>query len=212
MSARTVAALALVVGGGASVWAAVEGRRFRLERVEVPLAKLHPALDGFRLVQLSDVHLGPTTGHAFLSKVVDAVNRLSPDAVVVTGDLVDASVEQLAADVAPLARLSSKFGCFFVTGNHEYHAGAAAWCAHLTTLGIRVLRNERVELARGGHVVDLAGTDDSDAAGLAEGFREDLARALAGRDMSRPLVLLAHQPKAVHTEIILRHAGDGGMR
>lgn len=203
---RTAASAALVLGLSASAWAAVEGRRFHVRRVEVPLGRLPSALDGFTLVQLSDVHLGPTTGRAFLERVVDEVNALDADAVVVTGDLVDASVEALADDVAPLARLSARHGVYFVTGNHEYHAGAAAWCAHLETLGVRVLRNERVELGRGGALLDLAGTDDSDAAGRAEGFHEDLALALEGRDERRPLVLLAHQPKSVHEAA--RHGVD----
>lgn len=183
---------ALGIGAALGVVAAIDGRRFRVMRVEVPLTKLPPALDGFRIVQLSDVHLGPTSGRAFMEKVVDATNRLAPDAVVITGDLVDAPVAQLRDEAAPLAKLNAK--TFFITGNHEYHAGPTAWCAHLETLGIRVLRNERVELAPG---LDLAGTDDSDAAGAAEGFTEDLAKALAGRDARNALVLLAHQPKTV---------------
>lgn len=195
--ARTKAAVALALAGKLSLWAAVEGRRVRVKRVEVSLSKLAPSLDGLRIVQLSDVHLGPTNGRAFLERVVERVNRLEPDVVVITGDLVDAPVPQLTADVAPLARLSSRFGSFFVTGNHEYHAGPAAWCEHLSSLGIRVLRNERVTLRRGEGALELVGTDDADVAGLAEGFREDLPRALAGRDPKHALVLLAHQPKSV---------------
>jgi predicted MPP superfamily phosphohydrolase len=197
LAPATGARIALLAGGAASVWAAVEGRRFRVERVIVPLTKLPPALDGLKIVQLSDIHLGPTTGGRFLDAVVDATNALAPDVVVITGDLVDGTVEHLADAAVPLARLSSTFGTYFVTGNHEYHSGAAAWCAHLATLGIRVLRNERVTLTRDGQSIDVAGTDDSDAAGDADGFREDLASALDGRDHSRVLVLLAHQPKAV---------------
>ncbi|MFT3706168.1 MAG: metallophosphoesterase [Archangium sp.] len=197
LDGRTLAASALGLATVLSLWAGVEGRRVRVKRIELQLARLPRELDGLRLVQLSDVHLGPTNGRAFLERVVDTVNRLSPDAVVLTGDLVDAPVSRLTDEVAPLARLSSTFGSFFVTGNHEYHAGPAAWCAHLSSLGIRVLRNERVTLQRGGASLDLAGTDDSDVAGQVEGFHEDLPRALAGRDARRPLVLLAHQPKSV---------------
>ncbi|MBJ6760284.1 metallophosphoesterase [Myxococcaceae bacterium JPH2] len=181
-----------------SLWAALEGRHVRVRRVELTLDRLPAALDGLTLVQLSDVHLGPTVGRRFMERVVTQVNQLAPDAVVVTGDLVDAPVEQLERAVEPLSRLRTVFGTFFVTGNHEYHAGPARWCAHLETLGVRVLRNERVALERGGAVLQLAGTDDADPAGRAEGFGEDLDRALSGREVSQPLVLLAHQPKTVH--------------
>lgn len=186
--------IALMISACAALIAAIDGRRFHVKRVEIPLRKLPVELDGFTIAQLSDVHLGPTNGRAFMERVVSATNALSPDAIVITGDLVDAPVDQLRDEVAPLAQLSSKRGTFFITGNHEYFAGPAAWCAHLSSLGIRVLRNERVELAPS---LELAGTDDSDPAGAAEGFHEDLSRALAGRDERHALVLLAHQPKSV---------------
>jgi uncharacterized protein len=198
LSSRQAAFLALTAGICLSLWAGIEGRRVRVRRVEVPINGLPLALDGLSLVQLSDVHLGPTVGRRFMERVVDHTNRLQPDVVVITGDLVDAPVEHLAAEVSSLARLVSKHGTFCVTGNHEYHAGPAHWCRHLESLGIRVLRNERVALNHLGHVLQLAGTDDSDPAGRAEGFAEDLELALRGRDVNAPLVLLAHQPKTVH--------------
>jgi uncharacterized protein len=76
---------------------------------------------------------------------------------------------------------------YCVTGNHEYYWNASAWVDHIQSLGIRVLRNERVTLAG---AVELAGTDDSTA-------NEDVIRATAGRDPALPLVLLAHHPRTV---------------
>jgi predicted MPP superfamily phosphohydrolase len=86
---------------------------------------------------------------------------------------------------------------YFVTGNHEYYSGAPEWCEELTRLGIRVLRNERVSIGEEDASFDLAGIDDVYAYQFGEGHGADLARAVAGRDTSRELVLLAHQPKAV---------------
>ncbi|MDC0741646.1 metallophosphoesterase [Polyangium mundeleinium] len=188
-------------GVGAATLAVLEARTLRVEHVEVPLSKLPRALDGFRIAQISDVHVGPIVGRKFLERVVSKVNDLDADVVVITGDLVDGSVEDLAHDVAPLASLASTFGTFFVTGNHEYHAGAPEWCAHLPTLGVRVLRNEHVVLDRDGHGLDLAGIDDYEATHFDIGHGANLARATAGRDARRPLILLAHQPKAIHEAV-----------
>lgn len=164
-----------------------------VKRVEVTLPRLPAGASGYRLVQLSDVHIGPLLGRDWLQGVVERVNALEPDAVVITGDLVDGSVEELAEHVAPLADLTGREGTFFVTGNHEYYAGADAWLAELRRLGVRPLRNERVELGRDGATFDLAGVDDVNAFGAGHG--PDLERALDGRDPTRELVLLAHQPR-----------------
>jgi uncharacterized protein len=87
--------------------------------VDVPIANLPSALQGFRIAQISDVHVGPTIKRGYVSAIVRSVNRLQADMVAVTGDLVDGSVADLAAHVAPLADLSSTHGTYFVTGNHE---------------------------------------------------------------------------------------------
>jgi hypothetical protein len=140
------------------------------------------------------MHVGPTIGRAFVEDVVREANALVPDMIVITGDLVDGTVEQLRDLVAPLRDLRAPDGVFFVTGNHEYYSGADAWIAHLRTLGIRILRNERVAIR---DLFDLAGVDDARSRGMAPGHGQDVPRALAGRDASRPVVLLAHQPKAL---------------
>jgi predicted MPP superfamily phosphohydrolase len=204
--ARGLALLAAAVASSATGLALVEGRKLRVRRVEVPIKKLPKALDGFRIAQLTDMHVGPTIGRDFVERVVAMVNDLSPDLVAITGDLVDASVKDLAHQVAPLADLVSTHGAYFVTGNHEYHAGAPEWCEHLGRLGVRVLRNEHVALERGGQTLHLAGIDDYESATVAVGHGADLPKAVAGRDPSRALVLLAHQPKAVHEAV--RHGVD----
>jgi predicted MPP superfamily phosphohydrolase len=188
----TVAAVAGLVGIGG---AANVARGFEVTNVRVPLARLPKAAFGYRIVQMSDVHVGPTIGRAFVEQIVRETNALAPDLVVITGDLVDGSVEQLGDLVEPLRDLRARDGVYFVTGNHEYYSGADAWIAHLATVGVRVLRNERVPI---GDAFDLAGVDDHSAGGMLAGHGEDVARAVAGRDPSRAVVLLAHQPKAVH--------------
>jgi predicted MPP superfamily phosphohydrolase len=196
--ARLIAGAAALVGGSLGLWSvrsALGG--VQLRRVEVTLSRLPKALSGTRIVQLSDVHVGPTIHKNFIEAIVAQSNALNPDVVVITGDLVDGSVEELAEHVAPLAGLRAKYGVFFVTGNHEYYSGAEEWCSELSRLGIRVLRNERVSIGDDAASFDLAGVDDHSAKRFGGGHGEDLPKALAGRDPTRELVLLAHQPKII---------------
>jgi predicted MPP superfamily phosphohydrolase len=157
----------------------------QVKELTVKLRGLPRELAGFKLVQISDVHVGPLLRKDWVARVVDEIRALAPDAVAITGDLVDGSVDELRDHVAPLKGIEAKHGVFFTTGNHEYYSGVEDWYAHLPTLGVRPLRNERVEVAPG---LDIAGIEDPTG-------RPDLERALQGRDESRALVLLAHQPR-----------------
>ncbi|MCA1827909.1 MAG: metallophosphoesterase [Myxococcales bacterium] len=184
--ARTVAAgVGGVVAGLSAVGVRGALGEVRVKELDIFLRGLPAELAGFRLVQISDVHVGPLLRKDWVSHVVERVRSLSPDLVAITGDLVDGRVHEIAEHVAPLKRLSPRHGVFFTTGNHEYYSGVEEWYAHLPSLGVRPLRNERVEIAPG---LDLAGIEDPTGS-------PDLPRALAGRDPSRALVLLAHQPR-----------------
>jgi hypothetical protein len=171
-------------------------RPVAVKRVKVTLTNLPAAASGFRIVQLTDVHVGPTIGKDFIEDLVAKVNALEPDLVAITGDLVDGSVAELGALVAPLGKLRAREGVYFVTGNHEYYSGVDQWLEFLGTLGIRVLRNEHVSI-RGDEGFDLAGIDDASAASYGRGHGADLHRAVGGRSPSRALVLLAHQPNGI---------------
>jgi predicted MPP superfamily phosphohydrolase len=194
---RLFAGLAAAAGLGASAVgvASVLGP-IGTTRLRIAIDRLSSAVSGFRIVQITDIHVGPTIRRGFVEDVVARVNALEPDLVAITGDLVDGSVEELRDDVEPLRRLSAKHGVFFVTGNHEYYSGADEWIAHLRTLGIRVLRNEHVRIG-GEDGFDLAGIDDASAHAFGGGHGADLPKALAGRDAARACVLLAHQPRGI---------------
>jgi predicted MPP superfamily phosphohydrolase len=191
--ARGIAAAVAGTAAFVGIGGLANASGFDIRRVRVSLARLPSSASGYSIVQLTDVHVGPTIGRDFIERIVAETNALAPDMVVITGDLVDGSVEQLRHLVEPLRDLRSRDGVFFVTGNHEYYSGADAWIAHLETLGVRVLRNERVTIR---DAFDLAGVDDHSARQL-PGHGEDVAGAMRGRDASRAVVLLAHQPKAV---------------
>lgn len=189
---RAVATLglaALAVGTGMRTALRVP----KVRRVEVPLRRWPAALDGLRIVQITDVHIGPVLGASFAQAVTQRVNALEPDIVAVTGDLVDGSVAKLMHEVAPFGHLKSRYGVYFVTGNHDHYSGANAWAAAVQRLGMRTLRNESVRIEHAGASFDLAGVDDH-RGDWVNGSRQDLDAALAGRDQDRPVILLAHDP------------------
>jgi predicted MPP superfamily phosphohydrolase len=176
----------------------INARRLaRVVRVDVPIAGLPQELAGYAIVQISDIHVGPTIKRAYLNAIVNKVNSLKPDAIAVTGDLVDGSVQRLALHTAPLARLAAPDGVFFVTGNHEYYSGAEQWIAEVRRLGLRVLLNEHVIRRRGQAALMIAGVTDFTAQHFNPAHRSDPQQAAAGApDDVAVKVLLAHQPRS----------------
>jgi hypothetical protein len=188
---------ALIVGLAlAGLWRGARERRAgpQLTRLTVRIPRWPAALDGFRLVQISDLHIGPILDRCFAAELTARVNALRPDLVAITGDLVDGDVRHIGDEVAPLAGLRAAHGVYFVTGNHDYYSGADAWVARVEALGLRALRNQRVTIGSGAAAFDLAGVEDHHAHLVSARHRSDVGAALAGRDPARPLLLLAHDP------------------
>jgi hypothetical protein len=190
-----------IVGGatGLSAVGFAEARRVpRVVEVEVPIQDLHPDLEGLRIVQLTDVHVGPTIRGTWLSQVVEVANSLEPDLVALTGDFVDGFVEDLAPELEALARLRARHGAFFVTGNHEYYWDGPAWCAAIEALGPTVLINEHRLIQRGDARLLLAGVTDLGAGRHEPSHASDPAKAKAGAPAHDVALLLAHQPRSVY--------------
>ncbi len=165
------------------------------------LPGLSPALQSLRIVQISDVHVGPTIGHGFVERLVEQANALDADLVAVTGDLVDGPGHELRDHLEPLAQLKARLGCFFVTGNHEYYAGCHPWLPEFKRLGLRVLLNahEVIERRAQGHSARLvvAGVTDWSAHRFDSTHRSDPRAALRGAPEQADLrLLLAHQPRS----------------
>lgn len=195
---RTATARAVLVASAVvSLVGLVNARRTaRVKHVDVPVKDLPPALHGFRLVQLSDVHIGPTIRRGFVEAIVRRVNALEPDAVVLTGDLVDGPVERLRDHIAPLAQLRSRHGTFAVTGNHEYYHGAAAWVRAWRELGFEVLEDRGVVLDHAGAGVLLGGVSDFSVHHGSQQHAQAAARAAHADAPVGVKVLLAHQPRS----------------
>jgi predicted MPP superfamily phosphohydrolase len=194
-SGRAVPVLAALV----TAWGYFNARRTAaVVTVDVPIRGLPPALHGFTIAQISDVHVGPTIRGEYVQAIVASVNRLEADMVAITGDLVDGRVQDLAPHVAPLADLRSRHGTYFVTGNHEYYSGAAPWIRELERLGMRVLLNEHVVLRREDATLLVAGVTDWSAHRFDPAQRSDPQAALAGAPDEAVKLLLAHQPRSAH--------------
>ena len=168
----------------------------RVKTVDIPLKDLPPALQGFKIAQISDMHVGPTIKRPAMKYVVAKINQLQVDVVAITGDLVDGNVYELSRHVAPLAGLRSSHGTFFVTGNHEYYSGVHPWLKYLPTLGVRVLLNEHVIILHKHAPIVIAGVTDFSAASYDTSHRTDVALAITGAPRAAVKVLLAHQPRS----------------
>jgi predicted MPP superfamily phosphohydrolase len=175
----------------------VNARRLaRVVNVTVPIRGLPEALSGFTIVQLSDVHVGPTIKRGYLSAIVQRVNGLDADLITITGDLIDGSVERLRAHVAPLAELRARHGTYCVTGNHEYYHGVEDWVQEWRRLGLHVLLNQNNVLDHAGERLLIGGVTDYGAAHYADAHRSDPVAA-ARTDLAVAVkILLAHQPRS----------------
>ena len=168
----------------------------RVVNVDIPITGLPPALAGFTIVQISDVHIGPTIKKHYVEAIVKRVNGLKADVVAITGDVVDGSVAQLASQATPLGSLQGRYGVYVVTGNHEYYSGAAAWMKEFERLGLRGLMNQHVVIEHGGAQLVLAGVTDYSAGHFDPLQASDPERALLGAPEGIPKILLAHQPRS----------------
>ncbi len=197
---RALAGGALMGSGalaGYGFWRAFEPAE--LTEIPIRLSKLPKALEGLTIVQLTDLHVSHIIRRPFVEELVRRTNALKPDLVAITGDLVDGDVDQIAEAVAPLRNLKSRYGTFFVTGNHDYYWGDEQWAAALARMDIQVLRNRLVRIGDAGASLDLVGVDDWGARNLPRHGGYDLKRAIVDRTPDRAAVLLAHEPANFET-------------
>lgn len=192
---EAVALGAACAGAGVGLWQA--RGPFEITQTEIVLENLPASFDGYRIVQVSDIHVGPTIKRGFVERIVERINELEADLVAVTGDLVDGSLDYLSEEVAALGAVNSKDGAFFVTGNHEYYSGASQWVRYLESIGISPLMNEHRVIQRGADALIVAGVTDYSAHRYEESHRSDVERALRGVHPQQCKLLLAHQPRSV---------------
>ncbi len=180
---------------GIGIHQAVAGAVVR--EVNVPLGNVPLPLQKLRIVQFTDLHIGPMIKRDYVATIVAEINALKPDVIVMTGDLVDGSVNRLQHDVAPLAELEARYGKYFITGNHEYYSGAEAWIAHMQYLGFQTLINEHTLISHEGADLLLAGVTDYRAHQYLPEHASSPAKAIQGAPAAAVKILLAHQPKSI---------------
>src|ERR1700730_2723370 len=185
--------------GAAARSALAEPFMLTIERREVFLRRLPDKLDGFRIVQLSDLHLGPLTSGEQLRRAMEVANNLDPDIIALTGDYISHERHYAAPCAELVGRLRARCGVFAVLGNHDHWTDAALITDLFRSEGIRVLVNEGMRFEKDGSSFWLAGVDDT-MVGL-----EDLSVALAAARRDEMKLLLAHNP------IILRRAARAGV-
>ena len=190
--ARTVSFAIIGAAGVLSLVGLAQARCPAVKRVTITIDDLPDALDGYRIVQLSDVHVGPTIRRQFVQSLVARTNALDADAIAITGDLVDGALDGLREQVQPLRGLRARDGVFYVTGNHEYYWGATAWVEELRTLGLTFLKNEHRVINRGDARLAIAGVTDPVGR---YSHKQDPHAALANVPRDAVKVLLSHRPQ-----------------
>ncbi|MDH5471493.1 MAG: metallophosphoesterase [Gammaproteobacteria bacterium] len=151
-------------------------------------------VNGFSIVQLTDIHIGRTIKSSFIAQLVEKTNELSPDIVVITGDLVDLPLDRIKQDLNPLSNI--KAPTYFITGNHEYFHNPQITIDYLKTLGIKPLLNDCVTIGDKHNNFNLIGINDitGERVGI---LKADIEQAYSKADISKPCIVLAHQPKFI---------------
>lgn len=206
-------ASALAIGVDSLFW---EPYHPKLTRLEIPLANLPDAFDGFTILQLSDFHYDPYAGAAQIAAGIEVASGLSADLIVLTGDFVTQPIllskawQRRAAEHAIpcsllVSKLQSRIGSYAVLGNHDAGTDPAVVSEALQQHGITVLQNRAIPIERAGARVWLAGVGD------AMERKADLDKALQGISQQDPVILLAHEPdfadQATHRGVSLQLSG-----
>lgn len=178
-------------------------RRPGVVEVPIPLRNLPAEFEGFRIVQVTDIHAGLTVKRPFVETVAEQIDELGPDLIAFTGDLADGSVSYLREHVSPFAQVKAPFGKFFITGNHEYYSGAEAWIEEADRLGYTPLINEHRVVVRGPSRLLLAGVTDYTAGQFIKAQASDPEAAVSGAPPCDIRILLAHQPKSIYAALPL---------
>jgi uncharacterized protein len=203
VAAKTIFVGGAVAAGGYPFF--VETRRLEITRRLFPVRGLPTSLDGLRVVQLTDIHLGPWNAVADVRRIVAAANAHNPDLIALTGDYVLQSADYVAPAAAALAGLRARVGVVGVLGNHDWWEDGALSKRELTGAGVRMVDNGRL------FVTPSRRLSESPQDGLCVAGVGDLMtdsqhydQALGGIPEDMPRLLLSHNPDVAEERPFIR--------
>jgi predicted MPP superfamily phosphohydrolase len=213
-AARRAGEIAPIAVGGAIAAGALVGyagsRRLRTVNIEARLTGLPRGLDGLRMVQVSDLHVGPHTSRAYLKRVLQAVHEAEPEVIAITGDQVDDYGPDIEHFARAFSSLRAPLGVFTIPGNHDVYAGWLQVREGLEAMGVTVLVNDARRLTRGGEPFWIAGTGDPAGVGRPRGgggeAAPDISRTLSRIPAGAFTIALAHNPA------LWPHLAERGVR
>jgi hypothetical protein len=201
---------ALSLATAVNAKAMYNAKTVELEKVDIKIKNLKKP---YKIVQLSDIHIGGLIDKKFISSIVKRVNNLNPDIVVITGDLVDTNIKYAKKALDELKNIKSKYGNYFIVGNHEYFHGVKSIIDYVNTLGFKTLENENIYIGEEEKGFYLAGVYDIMGYRV-DDFKPDIKKALKNTQ-DFPLILLAHQPKFIEevktADLVLSGHTHGGQ-
>ncbi|MCS5645914.1 MAG: metallophosphoesterase [Candidatus Marinimicrobia bacterium] len=197
---RSINISMITLAGSATVYGFYSARKgpFIIKH-DIYIKKLPDAFENFSIVQISDLHVGPTIKRPYVEDVLEKISRLNPDLIAVTGDLVDGSVKYLKSELQPLKDMIASNGTFFVTGNHEYYSGVDQWLDETDRLGMKNLINSNELISKAGDQIAIAGITDLRAHQIKPAHRSDPELALRSVPEDITKIVLAHQPNSIHS-------------
>ncbi len=193
-----------VIGGAvlatpAAIYHAKQGRI--VKEINISLEAIPAEIDGFRIVHLSDIHVGNTIFEEDIAQIVAQTNALNPDLIAITGDMADGLPEHIGDWINPMKDFKSKYGSWFVTGNHDHMWDAKGWCERIAKLGIHVLDNEHKTLEVNGITIAIAGAIDEWGDRRNRKWRSDPEKALSGIAPEMFKLMLVHRPSSVNKSL-----------
>lgn len=201
---------AIALAGSVNAKAMYNAKHIELEEIDIKIKNLKKE---YTIVQLSDIHIGGLIDKEFISSLVKKVNALEADIVVITGDLVDTNMKYAKEALDELKNIKSKYGNYFIVGNHEYFHDLASIINYINTLNFKTLENENVYIGEKDKGFYLAGVYDVFGNRI-NAYMPDLEKALLNTS-NDPKVLLAHQPRYINdvqgVDLVLSGHTHGGQ-
>ena len=192
LSAKTIVG---GIAGVGAIWGMSQALKEPvIKRVEIKIKGLPESLKGFRMAQITDLHVGSMITGKFVERVTKKIQKLNADMLFFTGDAADGSVQSYGKHLNSLTEIHPKYGKYFVTGNHEYYSDMNGWLQLIEGLGFKILVNESQNIIVNDATIMITGIPDRSGRHFSSFHKTDMEKAIGGMNSSDLKILLAHQP------------------